>query len=259
MNEIASEQPLDDVIDLIVDGSLQPGELRRALAQLEREADGWKRCTLAFLEAQCWRDAFRAIEAPPSSNVRCDSDSIQLAPPAFHRPRINWWRGVAAVGIVAVSFALGWLSRVSRPGEPAGAVHSVSKNPLVAGQPQDSSSEPELPVSAVPSRSSRFEPEFAADPAPPGPEDIVQTVGQVQFGTEGGGATVPILAGPGINGDWLRAQPPPLSDSEQVVLERYGYQVDQRRRLLVATLADGRRVSVPIDQVEIRYTGTNPL
>ncbi len=27
----------------------------------------------------------------------------------------------------------------------------------------------------------------------------------------------------------------------------------------IGTLGDGRRVSVPIDQVEIRYTGTNPL
>jgi hypothetical protein len=81
----------------------------------------------------------------------------------------------------------------------------------------------------------------------------------VRIGPEGTGATVPILTGPGINGDWLKAQPPPLSEHEQVALQRLGYQVDQRRRLLIATLADGRRVSVPIDQVQVRYTGSNPL
>ena len=43
------------------------------------------------------------------------------------------------------------------------------------------------------------------------------------------------------------------------VLQQHGYQVDQRRRLISATLADGRRVTVPIDQVQIRYTGNNPL
>ncbi len=42
MNEIPREEPLDHVIDRIVDGSLGPGELRVALSRLEPERDGWK-------------------------------------------------------------------------------------------------------------------------------------------------------------------------------------------------------------------------
>jgi hypothetical protein len=84
-------------------------------------------------------------------------------------------------------------------------------------------------------------------------------VARVQIGPEGGGASVPILAGPGINGDWLDAQPPPLSDYEQIALQRQGYEVDQRRRVVIGTFPDGRRVSFPVDHVQIRYTGTNPL
>ncbi len=119
--------------------------------------------------------------------------------------------------------------------------------------------EPVTAVSVVPYRTVAFDPRLDADRSAPSPGEIVQTVAQLRIGPEGAGATVPILAGPGIDGDWLKAQPPPLSEYEQVILQRNGYQVDQQRRLLIATLADGRRVSVPIDQVEIRYTGSNPL
>jgi hypothetical protein len=261
MNEIPSEPPLDHVIDRIVDGSLEPGELRLALAQLEGETDGWKKCTLAFLEAQCWRDAFRGVEAPAASKPGSRPDAIRSARETFDRRNIGWWRSAAAAGIVAVAFALGWLSRVSDRVEPAGAVHPFSASALMVDKSNDSSSSREsvIPVSAAPPGPSRLERRSAADSSPEGPNHIVQAVGQVQFGPEGAGATVPILAGPGINVDWLNTQPPPLSESEQVLLQRHGYQVDQRRRLLVGTLADGRRVSVPIDQVEIRFTGIDPL
>jgi hypothetical protein len=259
MNELAREHPLEIVVDRIVDGSLGPGDLRLAFSRLDREPDGWKRCTLAFLESQCWREAFRALGAPSDLGRGCEPDSIRPALGKFDRPRRRIWRGTAAAGIIAASFALGWLSHVSRPRDLAGPTVLVPPSPIVAQVLDDSSSEPVIPASVDPARPTRSDRRFAADRSPPNPGEIVQTVAQVRIGPEGAGATVPILAGPGINGDWLRAQPPPLSEYEQVVLQRHGYQVDQRRRLLIATLADGRRVSVPIDQVQIRYTGTNPL
>ena len=90
-------------------------------------------------------------------------------------------------------------------------------------------------------------------------KEVVRSVGRVHFGSDSSGAEVPILAGPGITEQWLRNQPPPLNEHREVALQRQGYQVDQRRRLITTTLADGRRVTVPIDQVQIRYTGNNPL
>ncbi len=45
----------------------------------------------------------------------------------------------------------------------------------------------------------------------------------------------------------------------EVVLQQHGYQVDQHRRFISTTLADGRRVTVPVDLVQVRYTGNNPL
>src|ERR1017187_1735563 len=41
--------------DLLVDGELSEADRRALLLQLEHEPDGWRRCALAFLEAQCWK------------------------------------------------------------------------------------------------------------------------------------------------------------------------------------------------------------
>src|SRR5439155_5244460 len=61
--------PLDnDFIDRIVDGALTPGQLRAAIDRLDHEPDGWKRCAVAFLEAQCWGEALRALDQPAGSH-----------------------------------------------------------------------------------------------------------------------------------------------------------------------------------------------
>jgi hypothetical protein len=84
-------------------------------------------------------------------------------------------------------------------------------------------------------------------------------VARLRIGDESSGTEVPILAGPGITEEWLRHQPPLVSEHGQVVFQRHGYQVDQRRRLITTLTPDGRRVTVPIDQVSIRFTGNQSL
>ena len=88
---------------------------------------------------------------------------------------------------------------------------------------------------------------------------MVRAVARLHVGTKSTGPDVPILAGPGINEEWLKQQPPPVTESGRVALARAGYHVDQRRRFIMTTLVDGRRVAVPVDQVQIRYTGNDPL
>ena len=93
----------------------------------------------------------------------------------------------------------------------------------------------------------------------PIPAELVRTVARLRVGNDTAGPEVPILAGPGITEEWLRQQPPPVSEHGRIVLQRLGYQVDQRRRLITTVMPDGRRVTVPIDQVSIRYTGSQSL
>ena len=76
MTQLDVINPLnDDLIDQIVDGALTPAQLRAAIDCLDREPDGWKRCALAFLEAQCWRESFRLVGEPKATSLKAESRS----------------------------------------------------------------------------------------------------------------------------------------------------------------------------------------
>ena len=48
--------PDDVLFDRLVDGELSAAERRELLASLDGRPTGWRRCALAFLEAQTWQD-----------------------------------------------------------------------------------------------------------------------------------------------------------------------------------------------------------
>ena len=255
MTDPDSTSPRDDAfIDRIVDGDLSPTELGAALDRLGREPDGWKRCTLAFLEAQCWRESFRAFDPPV--RVPVEALSRPTASARELRRFAGWRRGVIAAGIATVSFAMGWLVHPVRPPSPA-QNGTTQMPPMIATHVEDA---PKPPVESPGVRESA-EPagEFARPPLRPrfvaDPRESVVTVAHLRVGS----AEVPVLAGPKIDEEWVRNQPPALNEYQRALLERQGYQVAQHRRIKMATLPDGRRVAVPIDQVQVRYAGNNPL
>jgi hypothetical protein len=51
----------DQQLDRLVDGSLEEHDRRDFLIRLENEPDGWRRCALAFLEAQAWAISLKRI------------------------------------------------------------------------------------------------------------------------------------------------------------------------------------------------------
>lgn len=226
---------LDLTIDRIVDGGLSPAQLREATARLDAEPDAWKRCALAFLEAQCWTDALREPSRPPAVLP------IPIAPPR----RSRRFRPALAASAALVAFAMGWLigARPDRDDE-----QPIGPPPVVQSETHD---EPAEAVAKV------------DEPEPPRPEPSeIREVGRFRFATgssESPTADVPILAGPGLDPQWLMNQPMPVSDRERTELERQGYALDQERKLVAMPLADGRQVVVPVDQVSIRYVGTEPL
>jgi hypothetical protein len=239
----------DDLIDRIVDGELAGSELRAGLEQLERMPDGWKRCALAFLEAQCWRQSLRAMDGLEMVRGNYGSFVVPGAPSPAHRRRL-WVRGVIAAAIAIVSFSMGWLGRATRPVALTDqAMIAGASKPIPAAALEFDMPAPIRYASAQPS-------DVSIRPASAG---VASPLMKLQIGTKDAKAEVPILAGPGIDAEWVMSQPPPVSEHAQVMLQQRGYQVDQLRRLITTTLPDGRRVTFPIDQVQIRYTGAYPL
>lgn len=227
------------LLDLLVDGELRDDERRDLLAWCEREPDGWRRCALAFLEAQDWSKvlgdlserAGAASEEPATIRaelpqvVHAESTQIQPTPTATHgvsTRRIRQWGTMLAMAAsVALAFTLG--QRMHDAGKAGrivpdgvGGIRAVDDR----GAPADRS---------------------------PGPVRLV--VG----GSPGSGEIqLPVMPGDELGSDWLRTQPAAMPDDVRQALERLGHHVEQRRRLVPYRLDDGRRVLVPVDQVEVR-------
>ena len=88
---------------------------------------------------------------------------------------------------------------------------------------------------------------------------MIRAVATVRFGPENSPAEVPVLAGPGITEEWLAQQPQAVSEHGEAMLASQGFQVEQQRQFIMTVLADGRRVAIPVDHVQIQYTGNEPL
>ena len=57
-------------VDLLVDGELDDERQRQALLALEAQPDGWRRCALAFVEAQTLKREMRGMIAEPAERDR---------------------------------------------------------------------------------------------------------------------------------------------------------------------------------------------
>ncbi len=228
----------DALLDRIVEGDLSPSELRAALDRVEHESDGWKRCALAFLEAQCWRESFRTIDQRASTDTGGFTSTRPTSTAATSGHRAGSRRLAIAAGIAALAFALGW--RV-RP-EPAGLAHPAEP-PALANADHRATSDPGTTVAPRASIVDRH-PEKPAAPESIRSRKVI---------------ALPIVARPRVESPSVTNQPPPITEHQLALLEQRGYQVDRRRRLITATLADGRRVTVPVEQIQLRYTGVEPL
>ncbi len=230
MKRLEATNPLDDrFIDRIVDGELTPAELRAAIDFLDREPDGWKRCTLAFLEAQCWRESFRAIGQPAPSSVECLSLSPAPAVRSRTVMRRRWLHGSIAAGLAAASFAMGWVGHGARPLSSTARTQifwsGANPSPLgesgsLSGSLNQTGVDHQEPTRLAAWQSRQTQ-------SVPTAKEVVRWVGRLRVGNARTGAEVPILAGPGITEQWLRDQPPPLNEHREVALQRQGYQVDQ--------------------------------
>ena len=221
--------PLES-LDLLVDGTLGPADRRDLLLRLDREPEGWRRCALAFLEAQAWREA---IGDEPIVAASGPSDAGR-SPRRRVRSRIV---PATLAGCLAVAaFAIG---RASSP--------TIPETPIVADEGRD------LPGTiAVP------EPSELVPSTSEGPDEAsIREVGYVALPsgdpTEADDVRLPVLAGPGLDERWLRSRP---SFVPEPLLRRWadrGYSVAHQRRLVsVQVDDDGRYLTIPVDEVLLR-------
>jgi len=251
----------DTRFDRLVDDELSEEERRELLGQLDDEPGGWRRCALAFLEAQCWRETLG--EMP---DLR-DSLSAALRPaeenagetPALHVdvPQRSPWLGqLKMLSAMAASFLVAmWLGtmahrawvghpRVSAGTDTSGEIANIAKGlrPLVTPNQPDSG------LASAPLRSG----------VGPSPWHIVTVSAPSDGQHPRASIDVPAIERNTIDEQWVQSVPPAIPDNVLQALARTGHQIEQQREFVPVPLKDGRQLVVPVDRVNVHYVGSGP-
>ncbi len=238
----------DARFDRLVDGELTEVERRTMLSSLDREPGGWRRCALAFLEAQCWQDSLR----DPSKGRVADSD----APPPSHviraaRPKSHWLVHVRTAMAMAACFMAALL---------IGSLLPRSGGVPTASAPSSTSSDATSQFASLPSGASTVAGQDAAGQSQPqaAPDGAWRLVTLSPSDRDGSaGVQVPAVERPNIDEAWLRSVPPAIPDDVLQALQRTGHEVQQQRQFVPVPMKDGRVLVVPIDQVDV-HPGRHP-
>jgi hypothetical protein len=247
----------DRWIDLLVDGELDPTRRREFLLRLESAPDGWRRCALAFLESQAWRDAFSA----GSSSARGSTEKTQALPalaltdpePTEHpiipkQPNGRETKGSVLYSLSSVSaFAAGLLfafvlGRVSAG--TTGLAPERSTRPSAIAQDATGSQRPAL------------DPNHTDRPTKSSEDRRVSRIDRDEF-TIAPTAAPALVAqtGLGLDPAWASSPATPLPPIVRQEATRSGYELEQHTRLVPVRLSDGRRVQLPVEETTIRYVG----
>jgi hypothetical protein len=228
MNRIAAtDRTMQAQLDRLAAGDLPESERAALLAWLDEDAVRWRACGRAFLEAQMWEGALAGgtICEIPASIV----EPRQAASPPVDQQDRARFSAIALAAATLVAFISGivlaqWLPRTNPRQAPL----------MVEQQPQP-------------------------DPAParhePPAQPLVATV-SVRTNTLPGlplMLQLPVAPQPT---DAPSAAGTSISDYDRQKWNKRGFEVHEERRLLPATLPDGRPVVVPVNKVRLEYKGT---
>jgi len=247
MNPIDQNTPTSDDqrFDLLVDGELSEAARRELLSRLDDEPGGWRRCALAFLEVQSWRHVFGAVAGEPS---------VELPP---RRPA-RWFRFGGPAGTLlamAASFMAalvlgGLVQAIRNPGILDGGMAPEARVDQPAAEAQaDEAGPPENLLPRSPGKLASAQPRVGLVelPGPEGPAGEGQII------------WLPVVEGDQLGEDWLKSLPTPMSPELLEQLQQAGLRVEQRRKLLPWRMKDGRRLVVPVDEVDLHYVGNPTL
>ncbi|REK06770.1 MAG: hypothetical protein DWQ37_22260 [Planctomycetota bacterium] len=238
------------VLDRLVDGELAPVQRRELLLALDDEPGGWRMCALAFVESQTWRlEMTRLASEPILASVHAAAPRVTLkgvAPPK----RQAWGWFLASAASIAVAFALGTqFGPTQIAGDP-------QRTDAIA---QQSTDVPEPDILAV--GAEKHEAESAenaqaeSSPGDPAVDQALpwQTLMLKPVDDSAAGTPIELRVVDAASDEassWLEAQAG-ISNLLTQQLQRDGWEVRRTQDVVPIDLSDGRRVLVPIEQVDL--------
>jgi hypothetical protein len=220
----------DALFDRLVDGELSATERRTLLLSLDSQPEGWRRCALAFLEAQSWREDFGRVAqaadtAQPQPTVTLAECTVTVKSRGKHRT--HWWQSswmtIATGLLLAITLGAVLHDRVL-PGRG-----TVDEN---------------LPVAVV-------KPPMGAGAAGLSPAGDTMTL----WVRDDTGQTRPLRV-PLVDANSLDRQlgmefQPGMSDEMRSQLQEKGYDVHSKQRYAPLWLENGRPLVVPVEDTKI--------
>jgi hypothetical protein len=228
MNETTNKSVADDDVrfDRLVDGELSADEYRTLLASLDDEPGGWRRCALAFLEAQAMR---RELAGIASANPRHVEPAKRVAELASKQRKVDWRLvlGMAASFIAALALGI-MLPELWRNGgaRPIGNTGALVQNDQQPKTPPTTTLMPREVGSA----------RLMVD----GPGGVATSAGEV-----------PIFDMPGDTQSYLQAAGSAVPVNLISDLKRRGHQVEHDQQYVPVDLEDGRRAVIPVESIQI--------
>jgi len=221
----------ESVFDALADGELSLVDRRQLLTACEAEPDGWRRCTLAFLEAQAWHCELAGLaettRKPSAANAMTESGSLT-----------SKLLSVAAVAAgLFIAFGLGFASKT-----------------LPFGRPSGSSDAPSVAIVNIDDQS-----QVGSDDLEPfaDVEQVADTRERIPFVVHGeDGGVIKEFDLPIHDQSDIEAWQQTVGQSSVPIdwidnLKKLGHRIERQRRYVPYDLQDGRRLIVPIDEVNI--------
>ncbi len=225
----------DDRIDRLVDGELTGQDYKDLLRSLDQHPDGWRRCALAFLEAQAWQRELGAVHR--------DEVMAPAVPPVTlsgKKGRPQWGSILAVAASFLVAFGLGWAYHARWSGVPS----------TTGGMPIASHDEPGKVEDAVPDS-------VAPVPSPNDLQPPVRPRAYVTLAGDGSGGSgsdeleVPLYDLSPENAWLLENDRMWIPPEVQRAFQSMGREIRWDRRLMPLESEDGHRALVPMRRLEI--------
>ncbi len=220
-------------LDRLVDGELNETARRELLLQFEREPEGWRRCALAFLEAQCWKQELGVMSRLPEvvSAQSAPQPTPASLPAATVRTAVSRWRQNLATALTMgacflIALAIGVSIRGKGP-------HGADANLSTVTAPLSPNDSQATPISQ--------------------PADELITVDGADGATES--LRVPRAHRDAIDQNVAEQGPDAIPPAVQQAFQRAGHEVVQQREIVPGQMYNGRQLMVPVDHVEIHYVG----
>jgi anti-sigma factor RsiW len=229
----------DILLDRLVDGELSDTERRELLVSLDDRPEGWRKCALAFLEAQSWRRELGRLATEPAVAPKLGLAAAEDAPLASRRA-VQFLTLAAGV---FVAFTLG-LAFGDLPHPHQRAAPSPS-NPPLAATPRVPSTGPGTPSGRV-------------VPMQPGVSGDALTLWARDEAGQMRPLRVPLVDASTMDRRLGTAFPARLTPAQQKQFEERGYRVESKRRYAPLVIDGGRPIVVPVEDTKIVPVG-NPV